>query len=318
MDKSKITNMFAKLKLKFKQKKNLLSKNTSSMNTSSKNTVDDDIANEVFKEEEAIKESLGSRFINVFKSKKFLDIGDSQRVEIKVIESLQFYLFGSVIVNIMLILLLGVLLPFKQKVPYFVQFLEKEEQIVMLEKFQVSKKSESRIKEYLARDYVKKREEINLINEDERYTDIQFMSSSNVIKEFLKEYDIKNKTSPYQLAKDGNYLRHINIIYSSRLNDNQYQVEYEVITSLISTGEIINNYVAIAILTFSVNDKPIKEGSILNNPFDWVISDYSVSIKRVNPEVLAQGQLKSRALKEEMQKEKVEEKGKKNPFGSKR
>jgi type IV secretion system protein VirB8 len=172
------------------------------------------------------------------------------------------------------------LLPLKEKVPYFVHFMPKDEQIVYVEQYKQSKKSQRNIKEYLARDYVKKRETIDLVTENDRWTYIQFISNDDMKRAFAEEFnpDLNNK-SIYKYSVDNNIIRNVRVISSSVLNDNQYQVEFEILESVRTNGKLVSTTIAVATVSFIENSNQFKGYDYLNNPFGYLVSDYSVGIK---------------------------------------
>lgn len=185
--------------------------------------------------------------------------------------------------NFILVLFIAILLPLKEKVPYFVHFLPKEEQIVYVEPYRASKKSRRTIKEFMSRDYVKKRETIDLASENQRWENVIFLSNTEMKKTFIDLY-MDSPESPYKKAVDHSYVRTVRIISSSVLNDDQYQVEYEYIDSKKATGKILKTTVAIATVSFEKNTNTFKGQDYLNNPFGYLVADYSIGIKiqRIN------------------------------------
>jgi len=242
--------------------------------------------------------SKKNRVVNLHKSNsEFKDVGDNRRLELRNIELLQFLIFILMFSNIALVIIILLLFPLKERVPYFVQFLPKDEQIVQIENFKGSQKAENQIKEYFARSYVRKREEINFADEDFRYTQIQFFSTNKVYQDFIDAYK-DNPESPYKHAYDKEYVRHIEIISSSRLSDDMYQVEYEILDSKKSTGKIINNVIALATIKFVQSPMSIRKSSSLENPFNWVVDGYSISIKTTNERLKTEKLIKAKVKTE--------------------
>lgn len=216
--------------------------------------------------------------INLFDKNKFINLNDNSRVEVKVTQVVLFAFFMSLLFNFMLVVVILILLPLKEKIPYFVHFLPKDEQIVYVEEFKQNKKSQRVIKEYLARDYVKKRETIDLITENDRWNYVMFISNNQVKSDFYKLYQ-ESLESPYKWAVNNNIIRHVSIISSSVLSDNQIQVEFEILDSARANGQIINIMVAIANVSFEETDLPSKGEDYLKNPFNYLVSDYFFGIK---------------------------------------
>jgi len=223
---------------------------------------------------------LKEKVVNVFNPHKWFDTNDESRINIKVTQSLLFAFILSLCGNMFLMILIIIMLPLKEKIPTFVHFLPKEEQIVYVEEFKTNKKALKRVKEFLARDYIKKRETIDLVTEEKRYPYVYYLSSPEIAKEFDEQYNTeKNALSPFKLAVDNNQITSIRIISSAMLNANQVQVEFEATTSVKNTGKITLTEVVIAIVTFSEDTKNYKGSDYLNNPFGFVVSDYSLSVK---------------------------------------
>ncbi|MDR0484230.1 MAG: type IV secretion system protein [Alphaproteobacteria bacterium] len=227
----------------------------------------------------AVKDKTKSKIINLFDKDKFININDNSRTDTKVTQIVLFAFFMSLIFNFMLVVVILILLPLKEKVPYFVHFLPKDEQVVYVEPYKQSKTSLRAVKEFLARDYVKKRETIDLASENDRWNLVMFLSNNEVKSSFYSLYQ-ESPDSPYKWAVDNNIIRTINIISSSVLNDNQYQVEYEMIDSFKPNGKVISTTIAIATVRFEENTEILKGQDYLNNPFSYLVSDYSIGIKQ--------------------------------------
>jgi type IV secretion system protein VirB8 len=226
-----------------------------------------------------IKKTKGKIF-SLFDKNKFVDTNDESRVDTKILQNMSFAFHMSLTFNVILIVVILSLLPLKEKVPYFVHFMAKDEQIVYVEQYKQSKKAERNIKEYLSRDYVKKRESIDLVTEEDRWAYIQFISTEDMKTAFANEFNPdKNSKSIYKYAIDNNMLRTIRIISSSVLNDNQYQVEFEIIQSIRTNGVVVSTTIAIATVSFVENTDQFKGYDYLNNPFGYLVSDYSIGIK---------------------------------------
>jgi type IV secretion system protein VirB8 len=225
------------------------------------------------------KEKAKKGIINLFDKDKFININDKSRTDTKVTQIVLFAFFMSMIFNFMQFVIILILLPLKEKVPYFVHFMPKDEQIVYVEPYKQNKKSQRAVKEFLARDYVKKRETIDLESENARWNEIMFFSS-NEVKGSFKTLYLESPQSPYKWAVDNNTVRTIRIISSSVLSDKQYQVEYEMIDSFKSNGKILTTTIAVATVTFEESIEPLKGNDYLNNPFGYLVSDYSIGIKQ--------------------------------------
>lgn len=225
------------------------------------------------------KEKAKKGIINLFDKDKFININDKSRTDTKVTQIVLFAFFMSLIFNFMLVVVILILLPLKEKVPYFVHFMPKDEQIVYVEPYKQNKKSQRAVKEFLARDYVKKRESIDLESENARWNELMFFSSNEVKGNFKTLY-LESPQSPYKWAVDNNTVRTIRVISSSVLSDKQYQVEYEMIDSFKSNGKILTTTIAVATVTFEESVEPLKGNDYLNNPFGYLVSDYSIGIKQ--------------------------------------
>jgi type IV secretion system protein VirB8 len=237
-----------------------------------------------FKEKKKLKnqdlKATKSKVFSLFDKNKFVDINDKSRVDTKILQIINFAFLVSLTFNVMQFIVMLTLLPLKEKVPYFVHFMPKDEQIVYVEQYKQSKKSQRNIKEYLARDYVKKRETIDLVTENDRWTYIQFISNDDMKRAFAEEFnpDLNNK-SIYKYSVDNNIIRNVRVISSSVLNDNQYQVEFEILESVRTNGKLVSTTIAVATVSFIENSNQFKGYDYLNNPFGYLVSDYSVGIK---------------------------------------
>ncbi len=219
------------------------------------------------------------KVLNLFDKNKFIDLNDKSRSDTKLAQTVLFAFFISLIFNFMLVVLILIMLPLKEKVPYFVHFMPKEEQIVYVEQYKVSKSSQRSVKEFLARDYVMKRETIDLETESKRWNEIMFFSNNEIKSSFNTLY-LNSNDSPYKWAINNNIRRTINIISSSVLSDMQYQVEYEMIDTYRSTGKILKITIAVATVSFEETKEPLKGNDYLNNPFGYLVNDYSIGIKQ--------------------------------------
>jgi type IV secretion system protein VirB8 len=220
-----------------------------------------------------------STIINLFDKNKFINVNDNSRVETKITQIVLFAFFMSLLFNFMLVVVILIMLPLKEKVPYFVHFMPKDEQIVYVEQYKQNKQSLRAVKEFLARDYVKKRETIDLASENTRWNLVLFLSNNEMKNIFINLYE-KSNESPYKWAVDNNIIRTINIISSSVLSDDIYQVEYEAIDTFKATGKIMATTIAIATVKFENNTEQLKGQDYLNNPFGYLVADYSIGIKQ--------------------------------------
>lgn len=224
--------------------------------------------------------TLKGTILNLFRSKVHINTEQPHRKEAKVINILSYAFQASLLVNFIQMGLLIIILPLKEKVPYFVHFLPKEEQIVYVEPYKKAINQQRQIKEFMARDYVKKRETLDLVSEQERWNTASFWSTETLKNKFNEQYNPeKNPNSPFKIAVDNNMVRLIKIIRSSVLNDNQYQVEFEMTDTNKDTGKIISIKIAVATITFVENNDPFKGDNDLNNPFGWLIDDYSIGVR---------------------------------------
>ncbi len=284
---TKLLNKLSDLKAKARSKKKEIE---------DKELLDNSLGNEVEEYEEFDesnehllkdkKHKSRPKVFSLLDPENFVDTGDSTRVEYKTIQAVTRLNISLFIVSFMLIALIIALLPLKQKVPYFVHFMPKEEQITYIEPYRTSKSSQRARKEFLAIDYVKNRETLDLVTENERYTKIILMSTQSAKNEFLKQYHPDNNPqSPYKEAVDGSYVRSIKIIVSSVINNNVIQVDYSQVDSAKSTGKIIRESIRRATVTFVEDNTKYKDKDYLNNPFGYLISDYSIGIKEKNIQI---------------------------------
>lgn len=242
--------------------------------------INDGNVSEAISEKDAEKQ-YELKTMNLFE-KKFFNTKSKDRIETRMLDVLNIYLGISLCFNLFFVVLLLSLFPLKEKIPMFVHFLSKDEQIVVIEPYETSKKSIHRIKEWMARDYIVKRETIDFATEIDRYTQLQFLSTSEMSKSFLKDYDPKiNAQSPYQIAKANNYLRTVDIIRSNNLNNHQVQVEFRMTDTIKNTLVVFEIKTIVAIVTFVEKTEEYKGNDYLNNPFGYLISDYSTGIKKI-------------------------------------
>ena len=232
------------------------------------------------KVEKVEEQASSSKVINLFNSKSYFYLDNEASINLKLVQVLFFAFFSSIVLNIFLACLILLMLPLKEKVPYFVHFLPKEEQIVVLEKFKTNKKAQLRILEFVSRDYVKKRETIDLTTEDERYPYVFYMSSNAIGNDFKEAYyPDENPKSPYKIAVDKNLRRNIKIISSSVVSKNTINVEFEAITYVNNTNKVLVDDIIIASIAFDEDVQEYKGTDYLNNPFGVVVIDYNLSTK---------------------------------------
>ena len=226
------------------------------------------------------KSKVVSKTLNVFDDKVFVDMNDDARINLKMTQWIftAFLISGSI--NVFFIALFIVLMPLKEKVPTFVHFLPREEQIVVVEPFKTNKTFAKRMQEFLARDYIKKRETIDLKTETDRYGSVCFQSVTEVCHAFNDQYNADtNANSPYKLAVDKEQLRTIAIINSVALSGTSIQVEFEAIVSQKSTGKILQTDIIVAIVSFEIDETYYKNNDYLKNPYGFLVNDYSLGVK---------------------------------------
>lgn len=220
------------------------------------------------------------KIFNLFSPEEFANVNDNYRIQVKILQRQSNIIGFLSTICVFLVFLIVTLLPLKEKVPYFLTFMPKDEQISYVEPYKKTVSQQRIEKEYLARNYVKLRETIDLVSDIDRFTSVMYYSTDEIGNQFKSEMSTDNNpNSPYKYAEDNNIVSSVNIVSSSMLSDAQYQVDFIVIQSNQLTKKKIKTTEYIATITFIDPKKTFKGEDHLSNPLGYRVSQYQASIK---------------------------------------
>lgn len=206
----------------------------------------------------------------------FVDLGQSYRMQMWTSRILLVTCIGLLGTNIFLAVCIMFLVPLKEIQPMFLTTSDKAEQVVRVEPFKVTMPSHRLLSEKMARKYLMKRETVDLQTEDQRYRQVQLLSSPEVFKDFKDFVEVDK--SFLKKAKEQNLTRSIVIKSISWISDDKLYIEYEAIDARF--GVEIDKRSMIATMTFTYNPLSVTLEDTYLNPVGWIVSHYSLTVKK--------------------------------------
>lgn len=207
-----------------------------------------------------------------------LDTGHAYRVQKWTNRVLAVAVVFLSLVTMALAAVVVTLFPLKEVQPMLLTLSDRTEQVVRIEPLQVGAESWRLISEKMAREYVVKRETIDLQTEVERWQQVAFLSSVSVWQEFEGLMGRHNSSSPFERAKRERLTRAINIISASMLNARQLQVEFERIDYRAGQEEGRSQWVAT--MTIGFLPREVKYDQRYMNPVGFTVLAYGIQERR--------------------------------------
>ena len=192
-------------------------------------------------------------------------------------------LLVAVLLQTIMIAILGgtlvTLFPLKTIEPMILRSDHQANQIWRVEPFETGTKAWYLIAEMKAKEYVLKRETIDLQTDRERWEHVAWMSSDDVYDAFFNFMSPdKNPESPYTTAVQNRLTRTVEIEVVSRLNDWQYQVEF--LRRDFQHGAEIERKRLVATMTVATQEQRMRYEDRYMNPTGWVVVAYGLAEKR--------------------------------------
>lgn len=177
------------------------------------------------------------------------------------------------LIIIVLVALLIIIMPLKEKQPYLVFFSEPATNFIRVEPANFNIRSDEALLKGIIAGYVKKRETINRVDDIERYEEVRLQSNSKVWNTFSAL--IAQSGSIYSTA---NIYRDIKIINSSVLSENVATVDFVANIIQEGIGEAKKEFKRYrATLKYDFTEQKINFDSLPQNPTGFIINEYALT-----------------------------------------
>lgn len=191
----------------------------------------------------------------------------------------------SVTLNCLLILLLSILIPLKEFRHNLVQFSDQSQQVIRVLPIHDESEGMELHKESIVREYVVKRETIDLHTDGDRWASLHLLHDEEIETIFSDLVRADNTKSPLHQFKEQNMVRKVTIISSKSLAPiapNVYEVEWlaqDCSTLREDNYRIMESQIFISTVSIELQEKIKKVADRLENPFGVTVINYTISKK---------------------------------------
>ncbi len=194
---------------------------------------------------------------------------------LKLCKMLSFFLFLSILANIVMAYGYSYLFPLKEKIPVVVEFSTSDNNFVVVQSGKENITSNFLLVRMFLKEYVVNREKVDKITEDQRYLKIYTMSAGRVFDDFKKVYG-NPETGLFYVDK---FKRSIMIISDSRIARDIHQIEFNTIDKYDDERKAtVSEWVTTLRYKF-VKQKVSYEKAELN-PLGLLITEYSTTKRK--------------------------------------
>lgn len=171
--------------------------------------------------------------------------------------------------------------PLKTVEPMLLRAAPESNQVLRVEPFAKGALGLDLFAETKAREYVVKRETIDLQTEPQRWQEVEWMSSVDIWTTFRNEMDPRrNNESPFAVAEDRGLTRQIKPLLAAQISDNQIQVEFERTDYERATGEQLGQTrTFVATITYDFVGQAVHVEDKYMNPLGWQVVAYGLHEK---------------------------------------
>ena len=204
------------------------------------------------------------------------DTGQSYRVMAWVarVSTLGMIVLGMLCIA--LVCLVIQLFPLKENRPYLLVLKDKGEQVAQIEPIALDTKGLNLLMEGLCRRYVALRESIDGLSEEERWKEVNFLSSEEIWQDFDNTMNLKkNQNSPLKKHREDKVTRGIAIKVSSKIAEGVWQVEWESLTH--HQGQELEKHAWVSTLQVELRPNTVKIEDQFINPIGFTVVGYTVS-----------------------------------------
>jgi len=204
------------------------------------------------------------------------DTGQSYRVMAWVarVSTLGMIVLGMLCIA--LVCLVIQLFPLKENRPYLLVLKDKGEQVAQIEPIALVTKGLNLLMEGLCRRYVALRESIDGLSEEERWKEVNFLSSEEIWQDFDNTMNLKkNQNSPLKKHREDKVTRGIAIKVSSKIAEGVWQVEWESLTH--HQGQELEKHSWVSTLQVELRPNTVKIEDQFINPIGFTVVGYTVS-----------------------------------------
>ena len=186
------------------------------------------------------------------------------------------FIMGAVIITLLVVIAL--LFPLKEKIPYLVEFKTSQDNYVTVRKANKETRSDKAIIHREIKGYVKARETIDQVDELRRYTKIvRLKSSPRVYETFLNSYQGKKELWEIEGFVRSSKIENVSdVVFSPQENEYITIVEFSI-TDSYRDGTTTKSHFYKATMRYGFSDQKISQEDLTLNPMGLNVVDYVVS-----------------------------------------